>query len=418
MSTEPKLDGLSEETARIPTQASLTTEKGYALVDQNTTNVHDSHRRGDVHDSLSWRSAKMKSGIVWGSLFSLIGCTLCFLLATWMGSESLLYTLLKGEGSVHAGAQACTLLLFFGGLGVLTSRIIEVKSAAYQLRNLTYPPSVSSELSPVLFGFVMSIHRGLRSAQGELEIREVTDTARDRALEEIEVMTRAPQAIMWLLPLSGFLGTVIGMSRTIGRCDQLFMKTSQDTIIDLVELAPAIKGLSTAFDTTLLALSLVIPLKLALVFLEGLGERLVIAMERDFAEPRRDEVRSRGHQGKVELAELQQRLERLDQQSDRLAEYLKESASFLYNVNGALAETHALSSQNRERLVIEVTHLISEAIDKVAYPHARSVGGDHELTDAVRSQHRQLSIQLEELRQAIEAPLIVSRSSTSTKRDE
>ena len=35
-------------------------------------------------------------------------------------------------------------------------------------------------------------------------------------------------------------------------------------------------------------------------------------------------------------------LERLDQQSERLNEHLKESASLLYNVNGALAETLSL----------------------------------------------------------------------------
>jgi len=73
------------------------------------------------------------------------------------------------------------------------------------------------------------------------------------------------------VPLSGFFGTVVGMSASISSFDVLIAGSGAN----LSSLGPAVAGLATAFDTTLVALSLVVPLKLIEVTLERADERLL-----------------------------------------------------------------------------------------------------------------------------------------------
>jgi biopolymer transport protein ExbB/TolQ len=89
------------------------------------------------------------------------------------------------------------------------------------------------------------------------EIFKFCNHERDIAFEKLEMHDGVLHAVMWLLPLAGFLGTVLGMGVAIGSFDQLLDQEGAD----LGSLKPAVKGLSTAFDTTLLSLVLVMPLK-------------------------------------------------------------------------------------------------------------------------------------------------------------
>lgn len=59
---------------------------------------------------------------------------------------------------------------------------------------------------------------------------------------------------IWLLPLLGFIGTVIGISSAIGQLGQVFADTNREAA--LVEVLSALRF---AFDTTFVGLALVIP---------------------------------------------------------------------------------------------------------------------------------------------------------------
>ena len=97
------------------------------------------------------------------------------------------------------------------------------------------------------------------------------DRSYQQGYDRLESEYRGVTAVMWLMPLSGFLGTVIGMSAAIASFDTVIASAG----VDLKSLAPAVTGLSTAFDTTLVALALVVPLKLAEVLSERRDHRLL-----------------------------------------------------------------------------------------------------------------------------------------------
>ena len=81
---------------------------------------------------------------------------------------------------------------------------------------------------------------------------------------------------LWAIPILGFIGTVIGLSAAIGRFAGVLTASS-----DVSELTPALKdvtaGLSTAFETTLVALVVALALQLLTTFVRKSEEELLDA---------------------------------------------------------------------------------------------------------------------------------------------
>ncbi len=79
---------------------------------------------------------------------------------------------------------------------------------------------------------------------------------------------------LWAIPILGFIGTVIGLSQAIGEFTGVLTASS-----DMSELTPALKevtaGLSTAFETTLVALSVALTLQLFATFVRKSEEELL-----------------------------------------------------------------------------------------------------------------------------------------------
>ncbi|MCA9546824.1 MAG: MotA/TolQ/ExbB proton channel family protein, partial [Myxococcales bacterium] len=120
---------------------------------------------------------------------------------------------------------------------------------------------------------VLSYFRSHRPTRDE--VVDVAHKAMDQARDDVELAYRPLNAVMWLLPLSGFVGTVLGMSAAIASFDGVISSIADN----LSALAPSVQGLATAFDTTLLALVGVIPLKLMEVGLDARDQRLVRSID-------------------------------------------------------------------------------------------------------------------------------------------
>jgi hypothetical protein len=71
---------------------------------------------------------------------------------------------------------------------------------------------------------------------------------------------------VWLLPILGFIGTVIGITEAIGGLEPLLKMTTQNNNIGN-SMGEVIGGLKYAFDTTLIGLVLVIPVMLSNIYL-------------------------------------------------------------------------------------------------------------------------------------------------------
>ncbi len=87
-----------------------------------------------------------------------------------------------------------------------------------------------------------------------------------------------PKILVWAIPLLGFIGTVFGISASVGGFTG-FLENASD--IDQIKegIGTVTQGLAIAFDTTLLALFMSVLVMLPLVMVERLESRLLLAID-------------------------------------------------------------------------------------------------------------------------------------------
>ena len=98
----------------------------------------------------------------------------------------------------------------------------------------------------------------------------------DVALYELSMSSSFsfPKLLLWAIPLTGFIGTVIGMSQAVGSFDAVL--SNADNVDGLKDgLVQVTGGLGTAFDTTFLALVISVFLAFPLTLCEKIEDRLL-----------------------------------------------------------------------------------------------------------------------------------------------
>ncbi|MCK5811044.1 MAG: MotA/TolQ/ExbB proton channel family protein [Cocleimonas sp.] len=91
-----------------------------------------------------------------------------------------------------------------------------------------------------------------------------------------------PRFMIWAIPIIGFIGTVWGISNGISHFSDAMTATSSVTDVSamLKESLPLVtNSLATAFDTTLLALLLSVPLMMMMLWLEKQEEAYLIQLD-------------------------------------------------------------------------------------------------------------------------------------------
>ena len=94
----------------------------------------------------------------------------------------------------------------------------------------------------------LQISRGRRS-QLERDLESLSNADADRQHESYSLL----RIINWAMPMLGFLGTVLGISQTLGQLDTELLATQQQEAMNQLTA-----GLYVAFDTTAIALSLTV----------------------------------------------------------------------------------------------------------------------------------------------------------------
>ena len=87
-----------------------------------------------------------------------------------------------------------------------------------------------------------------------------------------------PRILVWAIPLLGFIGTVIGISRAVSGFSG-FLEQAGDVEQIKEGIGTVTGGLAVAFDTTLLALFLSVVVMIPLVLVERYESRLLLAMD-------------------------------------------------------------------------------------------------------------------------------------------
>jgi biopolymer transport protein ExbB/TolQ len=267
--------------------------------------------------------------------------------------------------------QPLTLALFFWGMGHALRRLLVQtgeRQALEACRTLLVEgldrdqianhagalfPIRDSLAAPVL-GSILNYFRNARPSRDE--VLKVAEAQLDRAYDRIESEYKALSAVMWLLPLTGFLGTVFGMAQAIEGMEGVIGAGGAD----LASLTPTVNGLAIAFDTTLLALVLVLPLKLVEVALEARDRRLL---------DRIDATVGAGLVGHLDLGTLAQQtpeeraLDRVNESVERMERNLRRVDEALGRVATRMAEAAAFTDGLGE--VVEAARATRRALPEV-----------------------------------------------------
>ncbi len=336
-----------------------------------------------------------------------ISGTVAFLFAvrSLMDPDTRFYTLILERG----WTQPITLALFAWGLGHSLRRLliqIGERQALRSCRELIKEEEINAERVPRLIGAlfplreslsgpllvaILSYFRNQRPTRDE--VLKVAHQEMSRSEDRIEHDYRGLAACMWLLPLSGFLGTVVGMAAAIGSFDQVIGSLGSD----LSALAPSVMGLATAFDTTLLALVLVVPLKIMEVGLEGRDRRLLDAMDAHLGT---------GLVRALDLAGLAQQTP-AEAALDRFGESVARVENNLRRIDGVLGDiaqrVEALPSAG---LLLEEL-LEAAQMTRVVLPEMKQ--GLLEAAQVTRAILPEMKRELRDIRQNGDRPLIISR---------
>ncbi len=150
------------------------------------------------------------------------------------------------QASVTGRAVAALRRLLVDGDEISPARRAEWLEASWQaqpasLRNSWFGMRIARAVD-------LQIARGRRH-QLENDLKSLSDADADRQHESYSLL----RIIHWAMPMLGFLGTVLGISQTLGQLDTQMLATQQQEAMNQLTA-----GLYVAFDTTAIALSLTV----------------------------------------------------------------------------------------------------------------------------------------------------------------
>jgi biopolymer transport protein ExbB/TolQ len=126
--------------------------------------------------------------------------------------------------------------------------------------------SVDDSRSFVVFNRVFTALSNLRNLGRIADVDEMLRSQAELDENGMETSYSLLRGFIWAIPVLGFIGTVMGLSVAIGGFGEVLATTTDPTALS-DSLKGVTGGLSTAFETTLLALIFALTLQLAVTFL-------------------------------------------------------------------------------------------------------------------------------------------------------
>ncbi|MCK5726276.1 MAG: MotA/TolQ/ExbB proton channel family protein [Thiotrichaceae bacterium] len=176
-------------------------------------------------------------------------------------------------------------------------KLIKEQKQADILAKQVFPASLTNHLDGDIDG---SLHDGLQTASKQQGIPnnnllltrinlflnhhedDIDDNFGIKEREQMKGSFSLPRFMVWAIPILGFIGTVWGISNGIAHFSDAMTSTQSVTDISsmLKDNLPLVtNSLATAFDTTLLALLLSIPLMMLMLALEKEEEAYLINLD-------------------------------------------------------------------------------------------------------------------------------------------
>jgi biopolymer transport protein ExbB/TolQ len=182
-----------------------------------------------------------------------------------------------------------TMLFFFWALAILhtKSRKLKLQRAALRLKPVPVDPDfilnreTARDVLLKLRGevddtrhFILSnrVDRALSNMQNLGLVSDVSNILATQAEFDEDQLASSYSLVngfLWAIPVFGFIGTVLGLSQAIGAFGST-LKSAADLSALKTSLQDVTGGLSTAFETTLVALVCALIVQLLLSFIQGL----------------------------------------------------------------------------------------------------------------------------------------------------
>jgi biopolymer transport protein ExbB/TolQ len=150
------------------------------------------------------------------------------------------------QASITARAAAALRRLIVDGKDISPSRRAEWLSASWEAQ--PDPVRLSWFGLRIVRAIELQVARGRRH-QLEGDLKSLSEADADRQHESFGLL----RIIHWAMPMLGFLGTVLGISQTLGQLDTQMLATQQQQAMNQLTA-----GLYVAFDTTAIALTLTV----------------------------------------------------------------------------------------------------------------------------------------------------------------
>lgn len=110
------------------------------------------------------------------------------------------------------------------------------------------------------------------------DVGAVFESQSDSDASAVDSSYTVIRALIWTIPILGFIGTVIGLSDAIGSFTDVLNQTGSDAAGIKSKLGPVVGGLATAFETTLVALVAAVNIQLLSTWVYKREEALLDAM--------------------------------------------------------------------------------------------------------------------------------------------
>lgn len=250
------------------------------------------------------------------------------------------------------------LAIFFAGIvgSITLLKFIKIQTEAQAIGQLWIPPNIALDdptsrqlaklehnLSSSGYLLTARCSRVLKAYLESGSRKTATELALDDSsfyLSASESSYSVPKILVWAIPLLGFIGTVVGISRAVNGFSGFLEEAA--AIEQIKEgIGTVTSGLAVAFDTTLLALFLSVLVMIPLVLVERSESRLLLAVDVYINErllPKLNEV-SEGIDGGALAAAVSQAIQdSLPEPEDLIAparEYAQQAASELAKVFAA-----------------------------------------------------------------------------------
>lgn len=128
----------------------------------------------------------------------------------------------------------------------------------------------------LLFNRLMMALSNLGNIGEVRDVGAVLESQADADANAVQTSYTSIRALIWVIPVLGFIGTVIGLSQAIGAFQGVLERPDgADALAIRDRLTPVVLGLKTAFETTLVALLAAVAIQLMTTFVYRKEEDLL-----------------------------------------------------------------------------------------------------------------------------------------------